>query len=205
MNPIKVKIKEYLDSLPSELLPLKEVGIRYLKHSCSIDTDSVHIAHRPWLGSLNYAITLFPPAKKIWIKRYNQNKMPISYQRILLGTNGLFAFGLSLYGLAPSMQHYPTALDRTRQQCFDLSLANKDWIREYELDQHILHFGGREFSYMENIGYFMSDESKIQAYRKTGELLQEWRDFSEFLENELYTAEQIAKEQTEESWWPSGV
>jgi len=201
MNPIKTRIKEYLNSLPSELVPLKEIGISYLRHCSSIDTDSVQIAHRPWLGSLNYAVTLFSPAKKNWIKKFRLKKIPKAYQEILMATNGLFAFGLSLYGLAPSMQLNPQALNRFMRQCYDLSVANEDWIREYEIDQNLFHFGGREFSETENIGYFMTDESKIHAYRKTGEFLQEWKSFSSFLENELYIAEQIAKEQTEEDWW----
>jgi hypothetical protein len=201
MNPIKVKIKEYLDLLPSELGPLKKVAIPYLKYCCSLDSDSVQLAHRPWLGSLNYAITLFSPAKKAWLKRFGHKKIPATYQEILLATNGLFAFGFSLYGLAPSMQQNPPTQDRSKHQCFDLSLANEYWIREYDIDQHLFHFGGREFSYTENIGFFMTGESKIQAYRKTGEFLQEWESFSTFLENELCKAEQIAKEQTEEDWW----
>jgi len=82
----------------------------------------------------------------------------------------------------------------------DLSLANEDWKREYSIDQKLFHFGGRSYSYTENIGYFMAGESMIQAYRKNGELLQQWGNFAAFLEEELYEAEQTAKEQTEEDW-----
>jgi hypothetical protein len=201
MNPIKVKIKEYLDTFPSELFPLKEVVIPYLNYCCSLDSDSVNIAHRPWLGSLNYTFTFFSPAKKAWLKRFGHKKVPKIYQEILLATNGLFAFDLSLYGLAPSMQQNPPTLNRSKQQCLDLSFANEDWIREYNIDQNLFHFGSRVYSYTEIIGYFMNGESKIRAYRKTGELIREWENFSAFLENELRIAEQIAKEQTEEDWW----
>ena len=202
MNPTKVKIEEYLNSLPSELFPLKEAGRRYLKYCCAIDTDeSVHIAHRPWVAPLNYAMTFFSPAKKVWIKRFEIKRIPEPYQEILLATNGLFAFGISLFGLAPSMQLSPPRLDRSRLQCLDISLANNDWIGRYEVDQDLFHFGSREFSYTENTGYFMTDESKIQSYRTSGELVQEWKGLSEFLEHELCIAEQIAKEQMAEDWW----
>src|SRR5262245_52250079 len=111
---------------------------------------------------------MFSPAKKTWIKRFGHRKIPKVYQEILMSTNGLFAFGLSLYGLPPSMQRSRQTLSRSKLQCLDLSTANKDWIREYKIDPKLFHFGGREYSFTENVGYFMNGESKIQAYLKTG-------------------------------------
>jgi hypothetical protein len=80
-------------------------------------------------------------------------------------------------------------------------MANEGWIREYKIDPNLFYFGGREFSSAESIGYFMRGESNIQAYRKTGELLQEWKTFSAFLKSELFIAEQISKEETEKDLW----
>ncbi len=202
MNPTKLKIKDYLDSLPVDLLPLRNIGKRYLKYCSSIDNDGcIQIAHRPWLGCFNYALMFFPPAKKTWIKKHRE--IPESYQRLLLASNGVFAFGFSLFGLAPSMQKKPPLLDRSKLQCLDLSLANCDWIKEYDVDQRMFHFGGRHYSYTENIGYFMSEDSLICAFRKTGELHREWRNFSSFLSEELRVAEQNAQDNSENHWLDS--
>ena len=201
MNQIKTTIRDYLNSLPVELSPLSKVGTRYLKYCSSIDTDrSVHIAHRPWLNYLNYALTFFPPVKKSWIRNFRAKRIPDPYQKVLLATNGVFAFGLSLFGLAPSMQKQPPTLDRSRLQCLDLSLANSDWLKEFDVDQTLFYFGGREYSYSENIGYFISS-SRIQAFRTTGELLHEWRSFPAFLSSELQVAEQIAQKQSQNDWF----
>jgi hypothetical protein len=201
MNPTKVKINEYLDSLPVELSHLRDIGTRYLKYCSSIDIDDcVQIAHRPWLGCLNYAITFFPPAKKTWISKFRGTRIPKNYQRLLLATNGVFAFGLSLYGLAPSMQKKVPTLNRSKLQCLDLFLANSTWIREYDIDQKLFHFGGREYSRSENIGYFISPDSRVRAFRKNGELHREWTNLLTFLNDELKIAEEIALKNSENGW-----
>ena len=202
MNQIKTTIKDYLNSLPVELSPLSELGMRYLKYRSSIDTDrSVHIAHRPWLHYLNYALTFFPPAKKTWMRDFRGKRIPVSYQRVLLATNGVFAFGLSLFGLAPSMQKAQPTLDRSRLRCLDLSLANRDWLKEFDVDQTLFHFGSREYSHSENIGYFISSDSRIHAFRRTGDLLCEWSSLRAFLSSELRVAEQNAQKRSQNEWF----
>src|SRR5262249_15838320 len=142
MNPVKLRIKEYVDSLPDELSAIKVIGQRYLKYCSSIESDTIiQIAHRPWLGSGNYAIVLFQPVRKTWIKKFKERRIPRSYQNFLLAANGLFAFGLSLYGLTPSMQLTPPKLDRSKLQCLDLGLANRDCIKKFDFYQNLFHFG----------------------------------------------------------------
>jgi hypothetical protein len=202
MNPVKLRIKEYVESLPDELSALKDVALRYLKYCSSIESDNtLHIAHKPWLGSGAYAIVLFQPVRKTWIKKFKERRIPKSYQNFLLATNGLFAFGLSLYGLTPSMQLTPPKLDRSKLQCLDLGLANRDWIKEFDVDQNLFHFGSREYSHTENIGYFISDNLQVQAIRKMGGRLRHWGSIPEFLRDELNEAEKMAKKQTGDGWW----
>jgi hypothetical protein len=194
VDPIRLKIKEYVDSLPPELSALRDLALRYLPYCSSIDTDGkIQIAHRPWVAPLNYSITLFPPAKKTWIKKFKGWHIPDSYRDLLLATNALFAFGLSLYGLTPSLQGNPPLLDRSRLQCLDIGLANQDWIFEYEVDRALLYFGGKEYSFTENSGYFMSSDGQVQAIRKSGKVLGRWDSLAQFLQDELNEAEATAK------------
>jgi hypothetical protein len=197
VDPIRLEIKDYLNSLPGELSAIRDLALRYLTYCSSIDVHgTIQIAHRPWVAPLNYAVSLFPPAKKAWIKTFKGKRIPNSYGGFLLATNGLFAFGLTLYGLPPSLQGNPPLLDRSKLQCLDLGAANEDWIFDYEVDRSLLYFGGREYSYTENSGYFVSGTgSQIQAIRKNGEILGQWVSFAEFLSDELKEAEAAAKKE----------
>jgi hypothetical protein len=105
LDPVKLKIKDHLDSLPPELSALKTLSRRYLRHCSSIDlSGTIQIAHRPWVAPLNYALSIFPPAKQAWIKRFKGKRIPDPYREVLRASNGLFAFGLTLYGFTPSLQ-----------------------------------------------------------------------------------------------------
>jgi hypothetical protein len=173
-----------------------------LRYCSSIDLDkTIQIAHRPWIGPLNYAIVVFPPARKDWIKNFKDRIIPKDYQDVLLATNGVFLYGFSLFGLTPSKQENPPRQDRSVLQCLDLGVANREWMREYEVNQELFHFGSREYSQSENIGYFMEGSKEIQAVRKTGEIIQGWGSISEFLHDEIREAENLGKEQIEEGWW----
>jgi hypothetical protein len=197
MNSIQAKIKKIVEEYPDELNALKNIGIRYLTKCSAIDIDnSVLIAHRPWLGVMNFAIRFFPPAKKTWLTKFKEKKIPECYRQFLLATNGAFVFGLSLYGLAPSMQKTPHLLDRSSLQCHDLSLANQDWIKDYRTDLNAFYFGSRAFSYRENLGYFIFGNLKIKALRQNGEIYKEWDSFSLFLEDEIKQAEQQQRNET---------
>jgi hypothetical protein len=202
MNPTKQKIKEHLSTLPAEFSALKVSGLEYLKYCSSIELDgALQIAHRPWIAPLNYAIHIFPPAPKSWLKKFAGRKIPHHYQQFLLSTNGLFAFDLCLYGLPPSLQKSPALVDRSRLQCLDLTIANTDWAREFNVDPQLFLFGGSPHSDSENIGYFMQQNGKVRAIRKTGENLREWETFQNFLGAELHLARQKAEQQTDQSWW----
>src|SRR5215467_4786952 len=101
--------------MAAELAPLKSMATRYLRYCSSIDLDdNILIAHRPWDGLLNYALRVFRPAKKSWIKGFKVKRIPEPYRDFLLSTNGLFAFGLTLYGLPPSRQGSAGLLDRSK-------------------------------------------------------------------------------------------
>jgi len=90
-------------------------------------------------------------------------------------------YDISLFGLIPS-------LTRSFLQCHDLTTANRDWIKEFDIDQGLFHFGGGTYSYDENTGYFYG-QAKIMSIRKNGKPVNEWNNFSDFLNDELTRAE----------------
>ncbi|MBW3624169.1 MAG: hypothetical protein KY468_12245 [Armatimonadetes bacterium] len=202
MNLAKEMVKERLFLLPNDWAALKELGLKYLSRCCAVDTnDTLLIGHRPWIAPENYAISVFTPAKKVWVSKFKGRKIPKAYQDFLLISNGLFAFDLSLYGLPPSMQETPPRLGRSKLQCHDLLSANENWIREFEVSETSFHFGGRAYTEDENIGYFFSEESVIQAIRYNGKKVAEWITMSDFLADELSAAEQSAVSETPTEWW----
>jgi len=81
---------------------------------------------------------------------------------------------------------------------FDLTIANTDWIREYDIDQNLFHIGSRHYSYSENIGYFM-DKETILSIRTTGEVVNFFATLRDFFESEIDAAEQIMIAKREES------
>jgi hypothetical protein len=127
-------------------------------------------------------------------------KIPTGYKAILSQVNGLYAFGLALYGIPPSMVKNPPLLDRSRLQCLDLGEANRSWKRAYR-GQERFCFGSRHYSYTENSSYFWDRRGEIIAALKTGEIVGHWSDFKSFLTDELRAAETYEQSRTPEEWW----
>jgi hypothetical protein len=204
MNPIKAQIKEQIEEFPEYLSPLKEHSLNYLKYSSCIDlNDTIQIAHEPWNGVYSFAIRLFAPSKKGWISNYQKKfglVIPKFYKDFLLICNGCSFFGLDLFGL-PSSIVKENVLNRLEPEPLDLSTANTWWKNEYKNTTELFHFGGRQYSDDENLGYFVEDKSKIHAIKKDGEILFSWDTFSDFLNDELKISESIMKEEIPEDWW----
>jgi hypothetical protein len=121
--------------------------------------------------------------------RRRSYEVPIEYRRFLACANGCFAYGMSLYGFAPSMESGSPHLDRTTLQCLDLTRANDTWSKEFLLPQTLFHFGSRDYSHTEDVGYFMEESGSIRAFLKSGRELEGWSDFSRFLQDELTAAQ----------------
>jgi hypothetical protein len=75
-------------------------------------------------------------------------------------------------------------------QQFDLTTANTNWIKEYDIDQSLFHIGSRAYSYSENIGYFV-DKKTILSIRTTGEVVNSFATVKDFFATEIEAAEQI--------------
>jgi hypothetical protein len=201
-SPITQQIERRLEAMPEQISPLKVKARHYLQYCSAVDVaGEIYIGHQPWIAPLNYAITLFPPAKRTWIEHFKQPKIPPFYRDFLSVTNGLFAFGLSLYGLSPSLQAKTPSLDRGKLQCQDLATANTLWVAEYNIEHRQFHFGHRQHSKKENCGYFYAADEGISAISSNGRVLQTWHDFSIFLAEELDKAEERARANTPEDWW----
>jgi hypothetical protein len=181
-----------IDNLPDELLSIKKQAKKYLKNNSIIDNlETINIFHRPWVARFNWSLMFYKGADNTWFGQYEkmtQKSIPDFYKNFLSVINGCFIHGISLYGLTPSIYTKGT-LDRSVLQSHDLTTANNEWIKEYEVDQRYFHFGGRSFSSDENLGYFFYDD-KIMAIRKNGNVINEWTSYFEFLFNEIVYAEQ---------------
>lgn len=203
MNPVKIKILETLNAIPSEFCALKEHSLKYLKYSSIIDDDMIGIGHRPWVAPYNFAISLFSPAKKTWFSKYKLKcgkPIPVIYQKFLSVANGCFYYDFDLYGLTPSIQK-DNLLDRTKLQCHDLGTANEYWINAFNVDKNSFHFGGRALNDDENVGYFINQDNAICVKKNNGETISQYSSFYNFLETELKIAENMMIEETPGDWW----
>lgn len=186
-----------IHALPDEYMPIREQALRYINNNSKVDENrTLKILHRPWVAPLNWGLTLYPGAPHDWLAEYRERTgqpIPEFYSRFLSAINGCFIYDLSLYGIPPSM-HEKNLLNRRVLQCHDLATANRDWICEYKVAPGSFYFGGRSYSYSENIGYFW-DNGKIRSVRKNGKTQSEWTDFTTFLHDEIAVVEKKMLEQ----------
>jgi hypothetical protein len=117
--------------------------------------------------------------------------------------NGCSAYGLSLFGLPASLPRDPRLLDRREGQPLDLAEANSSWTREYEGAGDEFHFGGREWTDEENVGYFWS-EKRLCSRRSSGEVVGEWENLRAMLSDELSAAERAFTRANPSRWWHWG-
>jgi len=183
-----------IDCLPDEYSSIKKQAFKYLNNNSNIDgLDTLNIFHRPWNAPLNWGLMLYKGAEIKWFEQFREmtkKEIPEFYKNFLSLINGCFIFDISLYGLTPSV-YLKGTLDRSILQCHDLATANSQWIKEYEVDKKYFHFGGRQYSYSENLGYFF-DGDKITAILPNGNVINEWTNYFEFLFDEIELAEQKA-------------
>jgi hypothetical protein len=184
-------LKIFLDKLSIDCSPIVEQAKMYSDSDSKIRKDGVaEIFRRPWVAEQNYGLWLFPPVETTWLDIFIERTfkpIPNLYKKLLLELNGCFVYDFSLYGLPKSL--YTTGLlDRSTSQQFDLGTANKNWIKEYNVDPNLFHIGGRSYSYSENIGYFI-DGNTILSIRKSGEIIDTWNNLLEFLNAEIKISE----------------
>ena len=188
-------ISERLARYSPSLAPLREAAERYLRYPSTVTEGGIiKIGNRPWVATLNFLLTLYPGLGQENQERYAQRfgiEIPQLYSNVLREVNGGFCFGMSLCGIPLSMLAEPPGLDRTTLQCHDLATAATRWVKEYRLPGAWFHFGSRDFSYTETVGYFIDQASRILCVRKTGEIVGQWTDFATFLANELPASEQL--------------
>jgi hypothetical protein len=197
-------IAQRLDALPDFLAPLKDAASRYLKYPSVMGKDGVaDIGHRPWVAALNYMLKLYPGIDAEALGRYSRGfgiQVPEVYANFLGAVNGGFFFGMSLCGVPLSMLGNPPLLDRRILQCHDLATAATRWISEYRVPEGLFHFGGRHFSYRENVGYFFEGNTRVVSVRGKKKVIGEWSSFSEFLSEELEASEKLEEELHPAKW-----
>jgi hypothetical protein len=82
-------------------------------------------------------------------------------------------------------------LNRDNLYQFDLGTANQFWKFEYKTNADLFYFGGRAYSFDENIGYFIDGQNKIISLLKTGKQIKSWTNFRDFLSDEISKAEEM--------------
>lgn len=186
------EISTFLSAFSADLSPIKEQAVRYFDRESKIREDgAAQIFRRPWVAPSNFGLLLFPPADNAWFTEFHRrtNKaIPERYQEILSHVNGCFVYDFSLYGL-PKTLYTAGLLNRKNLQQYDLGAANSMWIRGYKVSKELFYFGGRAYSYDENVGYFLDDD-KIMSIRKNGEVINTWMNVSDFLSEEVSICEQ---------------
>jgi hypothetical protein len=197
-------IAQRLDTYPDLLAPLKEAASRYLNHPSAIAKEGVmNIGHRPWVAELNYMLMLYPGINPEALDRYASRfeiQVPEMYAEFLRHVNGAFCFGMSLCGVPLSMLGNPPLLDRMMLQCHDLATAATRWIDEYRVPAGFFHFGGRHFSYRENVGYFIEGNERIVSVRGKKKVIGEWTSVADFLSDELQASEELEEELHPAKW-----
>jgi len=191
IRPNMNEIKNRIDNLPPELDSIANQLRKYVENNSNINDLVLNVLHRPWVARLNWGIMLYQRADVNWFVEYTKRtgkEIPKFYMDFLKNINGGFIYNLSLYGLAPSIYN-SGQLNRCILQCHDLTTANINWIGGYDVDPNLFHFGGRSYTYDENVGYFFDNE-KILCYRKNGELIKKWDTFSQMLSEEIKIVEQ---------------
>src|SRR6516164_7555446 len=145
------QILKRLDAYPDFLSPLTEATRRYVKYPSTLGKDGVmNIGHRPWVAPLNYMFVLYPEIKRTNLAKYCrrfQILVPEQYVDFLRALNGAFCFGMHFCGVPLSMLGDPPLLDRTILQCHDLVTVGDYW----QVPRNFFRFGGRHWSYKENV------------------------------------------------------
>jgi hypothetical protein len=159
-----MNIEGFLNSLPNELQPIREVA-----SGLSIDTDdekddTLCLSHRPRVAPQAHAIKLFKPLPEDKLVQYQDRHgitVPARYLSVLRAINGAHIFKFSLFGVPPSMVSDPPLLNRSGQTPYDVATANMHWIHEYAVPKNCFHFGGGPYSDEENCGYFFASDGAI--------------------------------------------
>jgi len=178
-------INKIIESYPDKYFAIKKQVQKYILNNSNIDEkERLNILHRPWVAPLNWGLMIYKGASKEVLCDFqydNEINIPAFYREFLENINGCFLYDISLYGIIPS-------LTRSYLQCHSLEAANARWIHEYKVDISYFYFGGSSYNYEENVGYFY-DGNKIISIRKNGQIIDEWIDFSCFLEDEISKSE----------------
>jgi hypothetical protein len=123
-------------------------------------------------------------------------KIPPNYQAILQRFNGAKLFAINLFGLLDDQSN--------QRRCLSLEHANQFWINGYKrLPSRSFHFGGRTFSWFENIGYFYNESGQVYSANKSGKILNLWPSIEQMLQDEWKISREIETEMRERLSQPS--
>lgn len=191
---MKTEIEDFLDKLTPEFEIILQQAVKYidLDDKAGIRTDgAVQIFNMAWIAPMNYGLLLFPPAPQIFIQTFEIEEkitIPQLYKDILTVMNGCFVYDFTLFGL-PESVYKKGLLNRTDVFQLDIGEANNFWNLEYDVEPTLFHFGGRAYSDEENIGYFIDNKQSIISTLPSGQVLNSWSSFKQFITDEVLEAE----------------
>jgi len=184
---------DLIAELPEQLEPLRQLAEKMLVEGSHATPQGIAIGHRPSVAPEYHAMFAFAGVSLENVLQYETRfrlTIPASYKTQLTYINGFHAFELSLFGIPASMMLGSPCLDRTQVGPLDISIANQDWKRGYQVSPQLFHFGSGPLSVNEHVGYFLRPNSEgIYAYRRNGELFNSWGSMRDFLADELRRAE----------------
>jgi hypothetical protein len=179
-------IEKRLNGFPQCLDSLKQVALRYIPRGACIQDGAMRFGRHRKYDHDHYHITMFPPSKPDWLVWRRPFELHLDYLQLLSYANGVCIFSITLFGFRPSMQEDPRSLDRSRNQCLDIGMANETWIIGYKnVSPGSVYIGGRAYTYHENSGYFMQENGAVYAMLNSGRRVGEWKSLWQLLPEEI--------------------
>lgn len=204
-KPLKIEISEmsnqevdeFIDNIPNKYEIIKELITSSNKDSIQKNNSALLVKCTPCVEFEKYSFIIYPKTENQYFERFKSRhsiQLPKEYKDFLKSINGCKLYGISLFGLTPSIYKNEIGLlDRSVFQCIDIGISNSFYKQEYNLkDTSYLMFGSGTYSYSENIGYFWNLKSnQIKIIRASGEELHTYKDFNSFLNTEIPKSKEV--------------
>jgi hypothetical protein len=134
-------------------------------------------------GKSYTACTIYPPL----VQSVGCMPIPKPYVDVLCRFNGARLHGIDLFGILENESNH--------RRCMAIDQANMFWIGEFRgLPKDAVYFGGRAFSYDENLGYFYDASLRVVSARKSGEIMKSWPSIEDMLRDEWNVSKRVEVE-----------
>lgn len=144
------------------------------------DGGTLRIGLNPEYGERYAACTIYAPL----VQSVDRLPIPKPYVDLLGRFNGAHLYSIDLFGILED--------ESNRRRCMAIDLANRYWISEFQrLPKGVFYFGGRTFSYEENLGYFYNESLQVISARKSGEIVKSWPSVDDMIRDEWEVSKRV--------------